>query len=168
MKLKIAGLAILAIAGFIFYLMFFNPRMKVQPKILPNQAWLPQLPQGVVVINSYYEPVPSELQAMQMKNPIADTTQNIKTGRLYYGYYCAFCHGQQGQTTGPVGRSYVPAPADVTAPQVKVKPDGLLYRNMLIGPGHEPALQYIIPPGHRWYLVTYMRYLQSEAQKQPH
>jgi len=39
--------------------------------------------------------------------------------------------------------------------------DGALYRAMLTGIGHEPVLSYVIEPKARWYVVSYMRYLQS-------
>jgi mono/diheme cytochrome c family protein len=82
---------------------------------------------------------------------------------VYYGYYCAFCHGKDGHGAGPVGRSYVPAPADLTATSVQNLPDGALYQALRTGVGHAPVLDYVIDPNALWYLVHYVRHLSAQA-----
>jgi hypothetical protein len=37
--------------------------------------------------------------------------------------------------------------------------DGELFAAMLLGVGHEPVMERIVQPAHRWYLVLYMRAL---------
>jgi|GEM_PF-1197338 len=137
------------------YLMLSGPRMRIQPKYFPYQAQMPPLPAGIMPVSLLQESVASD-------NPLPDTERTVATGRVYYGYYCAFCHGAAGEVVGPVGRSYVPAPTRLWSPQVQALSDGQLYRAMLTGPGHEPVLEYVIDPHMRWYIVSYVRALGSQ------
>jgi hypothetical protein len=61
-----------------------------------------------------------------------------------------------------VGNSYVPAPTDLTTPAVRDLSDGELYQTMLTGTGHDPVLPQVVDPGTRWYLVSYVRHLQTQ------
>jgi mono/diheme cytochrome c family protein len=138
------------------YLMFSGPRMRIQPKYLPYQSQMPPTPEGIVPVSFAPADVPPE-------NPLPDDEKTRATGRVYYGYYCAFCHGGAGQVTGPVGRSYVPTPTPLSSPWIRAMSDGQLYRAMLTGVGHEPVLDYVIDAEKRWYIVRYVRTLGSEG-----
>jgi mono/diheme cytochrome c family protein len=165
---KIAAGTVLVVAAIIaivaLYLMFSGPRMRVQPKIVPLQAQMPELPQGIVPVSAESSAIPSVQAAAQLRNLLPDAEHTRETGRVYYGYYCAFCHGQTGRGDGPVGVSYVPAPTDLTLPVVQGLSDGALYRAMLTGIGHEPVLGYTIDPAQRWYIVSHVRSLQGQRQ----
>jgi hypothetical protein len=162
-KMKVAMVAafIGAAAMTALYLMFSGPRMKEQAKLVPYGAIIPPLPDGVVPQVAYYQPAPSAAEALRLTNPAEPNTANIECGRVYYGYYCGFCHGAKGDGEGPVGQSYMPAPTDLRSQKVKAMSDGELYRAMLIGPGHEPVLEYTIDGGRRWQIVVYVRKLQK-------
>lgn len=169
MKKIAAGIVLivaLVIAVVALYLMFSGPRMRVQPKIVPLQGQMPALPQGIVPVFAEPSTIPSPEAAAQLRNPLPDTDHTRQTGRVYYGYYCAFCHGPAGRGDGPVGDSYTPAPTDLALPQGRALSDGALYRAMLTGVGHEPVLGYVIEPKARWYIVSYVRSLQSERAGQ--
>jgi hypothetical protein len=163
---KIGAGIVLIIAAVVaveaLYLMFSGPRMCVQPKIISLQAQMPAVPEGIVPVSAQPATAPPPQTAAQLRNPLPDTERTRQTGWVYYGYYCACCHGQTGRGDGPVGYSYTPAPTDLTLPAVQSLSDGALYRAMLIGVGHEPVLDYVIEPKARWYIVSYTRYLQSE------
>jgi mono/diheme cytochrome c family protein len=148
-------------AAVALYLMFTGPRMRTQPKMTPYQAIMPAMPAGGAPITAQRPPVPSESSAAQLRNPLRLSQDTIEAGQLYYGYYCLFCHGDDGRGNGPVGRSYTPVPTDLTLPRVVNLSDGALYRAMLSGVGHEPVLAYVIDPELHWYLVSYMRHLQK-------
>jgi mono/diheme cytochrome c family protein len=167
---KIAAGTVLVVAAIIaveaLYLMFSGPRMRVQPKIVPLQARMPDLPQGIVPVSTEPSAIPSVQAAAQLRNPLPDTEHTRQTGRVYYGYYCAFCHGQTGRGDGPVGVSYTPAPTDLALPPVRTLSDGALYRAILTGVGHESVLSYVIEPEARWYIVSYTRHLQNERAGQ--
>ena len=143
------------------YLMFSGPRMRIQPKYLPYQAQMPPAPEGSMAISpsAQVSLVPADIP---LENPLPDTEKTLATGRVYYGYYCGFCHGAAGQATGPVGRSYVPAPTRLTEPGVQAMSDAELYRAMLTGVGHEPVLSYVIDSQARWYIIRYVRALPNQ------
>lgn len=165
MKKIAAGIAVIIaaiIAVVALYLMFSGPRMRIQPKIIPLQAQMPALPQGVMPASVELPAIPSPEAAAQLRNPLPDTDRTRQTGRVYYGYYCAFCHGQTGRGDGPVGQSYAPVPTDLSTPQVQALSDGALYRAMLTGVGHDPVLPQVIHPDDRWYLVSYIRTLPAQ------
>ncbi len=165
MKKIAAGLILIiaaVVAAVALYLMFSGPRMRVQPKLVPLQAQMPPLPQGIVPVSVELSAVPSVQAAVQLRNPLPDTDHTRQTGRVYYGYYCAFCHGQTGRGDGPVGNSYTPVPTDLTLPRVQTLSDGALYRAMLTGIGHEPVLDYVVDPNARWYIIRYVHTLSSE------
>jgi hypothetical protein len=158
----IFGVLVLAVAAFVLYLMFSGPRMRIQPKLMPDRALVPRMPDGIVPVALGASMVPSPPSAQGLKNPLPDTPQTLRMGRVYYGYYCVFCHGRTGHGDGPVGQSYTPVPTDLTAPSARNLSDGDLYRAMLTGVGHEPVLPQVIPPQAPWYLVRYVRHLQSQ------
>jgi len=163
---KIAAGIVLIVAAVIaivaLYLMFSGPRMRVQPKLLPYQALMPPTPEGTVPVAAQSALVPLAEVVGQLRNSLPDTALTRETGRVYYGYYCAFCHGQTGHGDGPVGYSYTPAPTDLTLSRVQALSDGALYRAMLTGVGHEPVLGHVMRPQATWYIVSYVRVLQSE------
>ena len=145
-------LVVLAVAGYVLYLMFSGPRMRVEPKILPYQALMPAMPEGIMPVGWVQQP-----NFESMRNPVADTEATRRTGQAYYRDYCAFCHGPGGHGDGPVGRSYVPTPTNLTTPTVQSLSDGDLYRRMLAGTGHAPVLGYVVDPNAPWYIVHCVR-----------
>jgi mono/diheme cytochrome c family protein len=151
----------LVVAAATLHLMFSGPHMRVQPKLVPLEAWTPPVPDGVIPVIAQPPAVPSPEEASQLRNPLPDTERTRRTGQVYYGYYCAFCHGKTGLGDGPVGASYTPAPTDLSLQKVQTLSDGDLYRAMLTGAGHEPVLGDVIHPQRRWYIVSYVRSLQS-------
>jgi mono/diheme cytochrome c family protein len=167
MKWLITAVALTGIGVLVyFYIMFQGPRMQVQPGIRAYEQAMLLPPRGIVPVEPDPHAVPSPEQARGLINPVSDNQQNRDRGKVYYEYYCVFCHGRNGQGDGPVGYSYMPVPADLHDPKVLQKSDGELLRGMLAGIGHEPVLQRIVLPGHRWYLVTYVRAL-GKTQRVP-
>jgi hypothetical protein len=155
------GIALAVIAFGVFsYLLFTGPRMRTQINIRPFQAQMPVIPKGAVPVVDAFEALPDSNQA----NPLAKTPENYARGKVYYGYYCVFCHGESGAGDGPVGYSYVPVPTDLRTKKVKSLSDGQLLRAMLAGVGHEPVLERVVPSEHRWYLELYVRSLGSESK----
>ena len=162
---RIIAIVAAVTAVVVLYLMFSGPRMRVQPKLLPYQALLPATPEGIVPVVAQPALVPPAEAGGQLRNPLPDTVLTRETGQVYYGYYCAFCHGQTGRGDGPVGTSYAPAPTDLALPQVQALSDGALYRAMLTAVGHEPVLGYVIRPQATWYIVSCVRALPSKSAK---
>jgi hypothetical protein len=146
-------------AAVIAYLLFTGPRMFVQPNTRPFQMVTPVTTADSIPAVNLYTTLPDESQAEKLKNPLTSTPENFAKGKVYYSYYCAFCHGDKGDGFGPVGYSYVPAPSDLRTPKVQSQSDGRLLLSMMTGTGHSPMLERIVLPEYHWYLVLYLRQL---------
>jgi mono/diheme cytochrome c family protein len=155
-KIIVPLIVVMAVGGYVLYLMFSGPHMRVEPKILPYQALLPAVPEGTTPVAWIQTP-----NLESARNPVADTKAMRRLGQAYYRDYCAFCHGQAGHGDGPVGRSYVPMPTDLTSPTVQGLSDSDLYRGMLTGVGHAPVLGYVVDPNAPWYIIRYVRSLRD-------
>jgi len=160
-RLRRTGLFIFVVVGVgvaatALYLMFSGPRMLTQPKYVPGRAQLPALPEGVVPVSLAPEGIP-------LQDPLPDTPAVRVAGGVYYGNYCAFCHGKAGEEIGAVGRSYMPVPTPLSLPRIQAMSDNELYQAMLTGIGHEPVLEYVIDARSRWYIVRYVRTLGGEG-----
>jgi mono/diheme cytochrome c family protein len=179
-KMGAVAFLVLAVgaAATAFYLMFSGPRMRVQPKLLPYQAPMPPVPEGTVPVAGRVAGIPSASSGQALaarvegvppsnRGPEALDTRgqdvrDTEAGRVYYGYYCAFCHGETGRGDGPVGVSYVPVPTDLTLPQVAALSDSALQEAMLTGVGHEPVLDRVVEARARRYIIHYVRTLSRE------
>ena len=149
------------------YVFVTGPRMYVQSHFRTLDAAMPGAPSNSVPLAVSWVPPPSAAQAAALTNPVADTAENRQRGGVYYEYYCLACHGAAGDGAGPVGRSYVPAPADLRAAVPTVRTDGELVRRMLTGVGHEPVLERVVHDEYRWYLVRYLRGLRAPPEPAP-
>lgn len=192
-KLRLAIVIALAGLAGLGWGLFVGPRMYVQPNLRAYDAAMPGSPQGSVPITDAWPALPSAEQAATVANPLfvdrSPTAADYARGKTYYTYYCAFCHGQNGDgRAAPVAESFVPFPPDLRSAKLKSYSDGQLLRAMLTGPGHQPAdndatasapsaavapqpgqtplpvLQYTVLPQHRWYLVLYLKSLVNSLE----
>jgi len=161
---KIIIVVVLIVLSVFLYLIVTGPHMVNQPHIIAYRAIMPLPPPGSVPVEKPTL-LPSTDAALTLANPLDATSDNVARGKLYYGYYCGFCHGDKGDGYGPVGESYVPVPSDLRTKKVRSLKDGELLRAMLLGAGHEPVLEKVVPVGCRWYLVLYVRSLGAEPAK---
>jgi hypothetical protein len=168
MKKTMAAIVIIAgmvVAGLFLLVLYHGPRMTVQPHFRAYQMVQPKPVDGTVPVD-LPEQLPTGDAAAVVRNPLPDTAENRERGRIYYDYYCVFCHGREGAGNGPVGESYTPAPADLRSRRIAGYKDGELLRAMLLGIGHEPVLERVVPPKHRWYLVLHARSLKGAPTAQ--
>ena len=157
----VAGTVVGSVAAYIY---LTSPRMYVQEHVRAYQQVVPSMPEGVVPVD-LRPPVPSAEAAKTLPNPVPISDAAVARGKVYYEYYCIFCHGDKGDGNGPVGQSYVPVPTDLRSPKIQGYTDGEIFRTMLLGVGHEPVLEKVVLPEHRWYLVDYVRSLGSVTPK---
>jgi hypothetical protein len=136
-----------------------GPRMKRQVSLRPYKREVPPMPDNTVP-RSGFVPVPSSAEAVKLRCPVPPTREALALGQRYYGYYCAHCHAPDGRGEVPVGQSYQPRPTDLTSARVQRMTEGELYRAMLVGVGHEPALAPTVAPDRRWPIVLYVRSLR--------
>ena len=167
MKRVLLGIliAVVALAGMgaVSYLLFVGPRMYDQPHVRAFQAVMPPTPPGAVPLLEPVPPLPSPEEAKTLASTLQHTPENLARGKVYYQYYCTFCHGERGDGNGPVGESYVPVPSDLRAAKVQAYTDGQLLHAMLAGAGHDPVRNQTVRPQHRWYLVLYVRSFKQPA-----
>lgn len=152
----------LLVTGLFGYVLYKGPRMTVQHHIRDYQMIMPARVPGTVTV---VPPVrlPSAREAARVKNPLQPGAEALRRGKIYYQYYCVFCHGDSGAGDGPVGQSYIPRPADLRTGKVAGYNDGALLRSMLTGIGHEPVLEQVVAPQHRWYLALFVRSLRQKV-----
>lgn len=148
----------LLVAGLMLFVLYEGPRMRSQHHIREFQMNLPSVPAGTQPALPV-DRLPTPAEAARLANPLPPTADNLARARVYYTYYCVFCHGDSGAGDGPVGQSYIPRPADLRSPHTASLSDGEVLRAMLTGVGHEPVLQRVVPPEHRWYLALLVRSL---------
>lgn len=94
--------------------------------------------------------------------PFGDTIRpglirtSMSGGRVYYEYYCIFCHGADGKGNGPVGQSYVPKPADLNDSIIKTYDSVHLYQASFSGMGHSPVLERVVPEEWKKVILVYI------------
>jgi mono/diheme cytochrome c family protein len=125
--------------------------MHVQPHIRTYQMSLPPPPAGTLS-------VAMPLQPEDISSSL-DQKERLARGKIYYTYYCIFCHGGDGSGNGPVGQSYLPAPADLRTPAIANGDERKLLTAIIHGNGHDPLLERVVANEHRPYLVFYIRSL---------
>jgi len=158
----ISGIGVTAV---IAVLLFTGPHMTYQNKLLAFQSLPPGAPEGSVPVEKDQFWIDSTGYG-----PVALTPQSLQAGKRAYELYCLFCHGEKGDGSGPVGQSYVPAPADLRSYRVQVKSDSALYEAMFhmvammvtTETDTVPIFRRLIPPQYRWHIVAYVKYLGNQ------
>jgi hypothetical protein len=133
----------------VIVLLFTGPRMKYQPSVRSFEREMPLPPEDIVSFNQ------KNFDFNTASFPSL-TKENLKKGKVYYSYYCIFCHGEDGRGNGEVGKSYTPKPADLK----KLSPltdFEQLYSKSFKGTGHSPVLERVIPYNHRPYILEYIK-----------
>ena len=161
-KILLLAIVILPLlfAGLFGYVLYKGPRMTVQHHIREFQMITPGRAAGTATVVPP-DRLPPAAAGDALKNPLPANADSLARARIYYQYYCVFCHGDSGAGDGPVGQSYVPRPADLRSEKIASYSDGELLRAMLTGIGHEPVLERVVAPEHRWYLVLLVRSLKK-------
>lgn len=147
-KLILAGLSLIGIILItVIVLLFTGPRMKYQPSVRAFEMKMPLPPEDVVSFNHRkFDPGNSSFPS--------PTKENLYKGKVYYSYYCIFCHGADGRGNGEVGKSYNPKPADLKSSAANFEE---LYYKSFTGIGHSPVLERVVPYNHRTYILAYIR-----------
>lgn len=140
----------LVVVGVIVSLLFSGPRMEHHPSLEAYEAELNQPPEDAVPYGKEtFDPAEVSLPEANSKN--------MSSGKVYYDYYCVFCHGENGKGHGPVGQSYVPEPANLNVDSIRNYNKIELYQAIFKGTGHEPVLERVVKPEHRRYIMMYIR-----------
>lgn len=151
-KKKKILIAIPVIAGGIAaaVLLLSGPRMRNQPNLRAFETTVNLPPEGSV----FYTP---RTYQKTNQHEIPPTSENLEKGKIYYNYYCVACHGEDGKGNGPVGRSYMPKPADLSREKIQQAETKYLLNHSFSGTGHEPVLEKVVPMEFRSYIVIYVK-----------
>lgn len=133
-----------------FWIALSGPRMKTQPHILTYQTIHSLPPENAVTVQNSLWPI------VDSSSLFRSDTFLVKAGKAFYNYYCVFCHGEIGKKTGPVGRSFVPTPPDLSSSK-DLRSDSVLIRKMIFGRSHNPLIPYVVSPGNRLAIAKYIK-----------
>ncbi len=131
-------------------LLLSGPHMRQQPSMRAFETTMALPP----VNSEFYSHNPLDAEDILIPE---STPLNLNKGKIYYGYYCVFCHGENGRGNGPVGQSYVPGPSDLSGDSMVIFSPAELYRRSFKGVGHEPVMERVIPEDFRKYILTYIQ-----------
>jgi hypothetical protein len=150
-KFKILAGAIFGVIIFmtILTLLFKGPRMRVQPSVRAFETAAANPPEDAVP----FDTIAFDASGFSLPQPSED---NIARGRVYYNYYCVFCHGENGDGEGEVGKSYVPRPANLSSDSIQNLSVHELYIRSFTGTGHSPVLERVVPNAHGPYVLLYI------------
>ncbi|PWB67139.1 MAG: menaquinol oxidoreductase [Deltaproteobacteria bacterium] len=139
---------------------------KIDRNMWDNPAFKPQeepvrLPPRDSIPTKGRERIPSMAEAASLKNPVSPTEGNLSKGKELFGIFCVPCHGDSGKGDGPVGKKYVPTPADLgPSGHGAHHPDGTLFVVISNGAGGMPSFRADLAPVERWQIVAYLRTLK--------
>jgi len=150
-----------------------GPHMQNQASIRSFKQQMPRSPAGQVAFAVAQAPEGGPaiggpaILATQSVPVVPNSPHAVAVGRVFYGYYCLMCHGDNGHGRGPVGESYVPVPTDLTLPRIHNANPAQLARMMVSGVGHAPVLEDTVPPVRRLYIAWFVKSLKAVPTPRP-
>jgi mono/diheme cytochrome c family protein len=81
--------------------------------------------EAFVARNSRHLAIPRN--ARLMENPVLDSPEIQREGRLHFADHCAICHGNDGSGDTPIGDGLYPKPPDLRFPATQNLSDGELF-----------------------------------------
>ncbi len=134
--------------------MYDSPSFKAQEEPV-------RLPPADSVPTKGKERIPPLTEASGLANPIKADDWTLFQGKELYGIFCAPCHGESGAGDGPVGKKYLPPPADIRhSAHGGHHSDGEFFVIISKGIGGMPAFRADLSPEERWKIVHHLRTLK--------
>jgi mono/diheme cytochrome c family protein len=114
--------------------------------------------------------------AHNAKNPVTNSPEGLREGRLHFADHCAICHGNDGSGETAMGRGMYPKPPDLRAAQTQNRSDGDIFWIIengvrltgmpAFGGKGQNGAGLASPTGHdnsedSWKLVHFIRHLPS-------
>jgi len=104
--------------------------------------------------------------AQSAKNPVADSPEVLREGRLHFADHCAICHGNDGSGDTAMGHGMYPKPPDLRAAQTQDRSDGEIFWIIENGVRMTGMPAFGGSSGHgntddSWKLVHFLRHLPS-------
>jgi mono/diheme cytochrome c family protein len=136
--------------------------MNRQSSVETYEAAAMRPPEGAVPLGSarHYDLLAADTM---LTNPVAAGTEAVERGRILYTQFCVMCHGDtgvgDGTVVGPGRLPPLPTLNLLTDRAIELS-DGYIWGMIANGRGVMPTYRRI-PSDDRWYLVHYIRELQS-------
>jgi len=104
--------------------------------------------------------------AQSAKNPVANSPEVLREGRLHFADHCAICHGNDGSGATAMGHGMYPKPPDLRAAQTQDRIDGEIFWIIENGVRMTGMPAFGGSSGHgntddSWKLVHFLRHLPS-------
>lgn len=111
---------------------------------------------------------PSELisaSARQLKSPVAETSENLESGRSLFLQRCSACHGETGNAQTEFSAAMPTKPADLKATPVATLTEGEIYTTINDGfkTSGMPGFKGRISDEAIWKLALYVKKLSRES-----
>ena len=104
-----------------------------------------------------------DLAKLNLKNPLKQNDENLKTGKELYGVYCAVCHGSKGDGQGILMTREkflgIPSYAD------REITDGSIYHVLMYGKNLMGSHASLVDYKERWQISQYVMTLREELIK---
>ena len=100
--------------------------------------------------------------ARSLRNPVAETQESIRNGRLHFADHCAICHANDGSGDTLIGRNLYPKPPDLRHEETQKLADGELFWIIENGVRFTGMPAFGGAPGSEqdsWKLVRFIRHL---------
>ncbi|HLX73304.1 MAG TPA: cytochrome c [Terriglobales bacterium] len=101
-----------------------------------------------------------------LKNPLPDTPEVVKTGQEHFSHHCQVCHGLDGHNTGvPFANKMSPNVPELSDHSVQDFTDGqlkIIIQNGIRFSGM-PAWQGILDDNEMWAMVRFIRHLPPKG-----
>ena len=103
-------------------------------------------------------------EAVHQANPVKPTPESIASGKKWWGYDCAMCHGKDGDGKGDIAADMKLKVTDFTDPAtLKERTDGEIFYVIKNGKGDMPPEGKRMKPEGLWDLVNYVRSLAKKS-----
>ena len=104
-------------------------------------------------------------EAAKLKNPVKMGPASIAAGKVAYGKYCKFCHGDDAKGNGPLAPKGTNPPNLIDADWIHGSTDGEIFTNIKdgIGPKFDmKAMKAKMMDTDIWNVVNYLRSLAKK------
>jgi mono/diheme cytochrome c family protein len=135
------------------------------PEVQPYAKAPRVTPADTIPVHGGEPPMTLEQATIKEHNPLQATPENLAKGQQQFNTYCAPCHGESGQGTGPVAHLLAKPPKNLVTGTSKDLPDGYIYGAIRDGVLSMPSYAEEMPAEQRWQVVTYIRSMQAAAAK---
>lgn len=104
-------------------------------------------------------------EARQLKNPLANTAENVASAKPYYERLCATCHGADGKARTTFAGKLPVRPANLVSYRTESLLDGEIYWVITNGiDKNMPSFGGQIEETQRWQLVQFIRQLRQRQR----